>query len=207
MLCECGCGGEVPIAKVTRRGYRAGEPMRFIWGHNTRKQRTTVTWAKCCTCKHNLVAEEFYTNPRTWNGLSPRCKNCARKQAREQHKANRSKILQYQANYRSRPGRRERQRKLRTQWEQLDPWRTQQGKRDRQATRRARQVDQFDEHVDGVVVFERDRGVCGICGEVIDPSYFDLDHVIPLAKGGRHSYANIQLAHPLCNIRKGVRLI
>jgi hypothetical protein len=34
-LCECGCGGEAPIADHTRRdrGYKAGEPVRFIRGH------------------------------------------------------------------------------------------------------------------------------------------------------------------------------
>jgi 5-methylcytosine-specific restriction endonuclease McrA len=28
---------------------------------------------------------------------------------------------------------------------------------------------------------------------------------VPLALGGEHSYANTQVAHPLCNLRKGSR--
>lgn len=32
-----------------------------------------------------------------------------------------------------------------------------------------------------------------------------LDHVIPMSKGGAHSYANTQLAHWLCNVTKGNR--
>lgn len=34
--CQCGCGDLAPIAKLTRRGYRKGEPMRFIQGHHLR---------------------------------------------------------------------------------------------------------------------------------------------------------------------------
>lgn len=35
-LCECGCGGVAPIAKMTSRrdGHIAGQPMKFIHGHN-----------------------------------------------------------------------------------------------------------------------------------------------------------------------------
>lgn len=36
MHCQCGCGGEAPIAKLTRRGYRKGDRMRFIQGHHLR---------------------------------------------------------------------------------------------------------------------------------------------------------------------------
>jgi len=37
-LCECGCGEPSPISAVTsrRRGWVAGEPVRFIPGHNAR---------------------------------------------------------------------------------------------------------------------------------------------------------------------------
>lgn len=62
-------------------------------------------------------------------------------------------------------------------------------------------------------IFERDGWRCGICGEMTDrtreasrdmrPS---LDHVIPLAKGGAHSRANVQCAHWICNSRKGAQL-
>jgi hypothetical protein len=33
-LCQCGCGKPAPIADCTRRGYRKGQPLRFIHGHN-----------------------------------------------------------------------------------------------------------------------------------------------------------------------------
>jgi hypothetical protein len=40
-LCECGCGQPVPIAKETRRGYRKGQPMRFVRGHFSRTADAT----------------------------------------------------------------------------------------------------------------------------------------------------------------------
>ncbi len=38
-LCMCGCGAETPLADRNRpsRGVVAGQPLRFIWGHNPRK--------------------------------------------------------------------------------------------------------------------------------------------------------------------------
>jgi hypothetical protein len=71
------------------------------------------------------------------------------------------------------------------------------------ATRRARKLDQFVEAVDPRVVFERDGGVCGICSEPVDPGRFDVDHIVPLALGGEHSYPNVRVAHPSCNRRRG----
>lgn len=62
------------------------------------------------------------------------------------------------------------------------------------------------EHVDRQVVFERDEGICGICREPVERNDFHIDHVIPLSKGGEHSYANVQVAHPPCNLAKSDRL-
>lgn len=50
-LCECGCGGETPLAKYTHgpRGWKNGEPIRFIYGHfaKTAKRSYTVNEAGC----------------------------------------------------------------------------------------------------------------------------------------------------------------
>jgi 5-methylcytosine-specific restriction endonuclease McrA len=66
--------------------------------------------------------------------------------------------------------------------------------------------EQFVEEVDALVLLERHDGVCGICGHDVDPLDFHIDHVVPLSRGGEHSYTNTQPAHPLCNKRKGARL-
>jgi 5-methylcytosine-specific restriction endonuclease McrA len=79
-----------------------------------------------------------------------------------------------------------------------DPERT----RNRNHARRARFAGQYVERVESLIVLERDDGVCGVCGDDVDPTRFHVDHVVPLSKGGVHAYSNVQVAHPSCNVRK-----
>lgn len=71
--------------------------------------------------------------------------------------------------------------------------------------RRARKRDALVEVVHRSVVWERDEGVCHICQHPADESNWHLEHVIPLAQGGEHSYGNVAVSHPKCNLRKGSR--
>lgn len=59
----------------------------------------------------------------------------------------------------------------------------------------------------------RDGDDCGICGDPIDFALSGrekwgrtVDHVIPRAKGGAHTWGNCQLAHSFCNLSKGATL-
>lgn len=79
--------------------------------------------------------------------------------------------------------------------------------------RRVREQAATVERFDYLEVYERDGWVCGLCGQPVDrkltwpdPKSPSLDHVVPLVAGGEHSRANTQLAHWLCNVRKGARL-
>ena len=60
----------------------------------------------------------------------------------------------------------------------------------------------------------RDGDVCALCGKSVDMKayhmtdngafvahgmYPSIDHIIPLSKGGTHTWDNVQLAHCLCN--------
>lgn len=47
--------------------------------------------------------------------------------------------------------------------------------------------------------------ICGICEQFIE-SKFDVDHIIPLSRGGTNQLDNLQLAHPICNATKKDRL-
>jgi hypothetical protein len=82
------------------------------------------------------------------------------------------------------------------------------------SARRARLKGAFVEAVDPGVVFERDEWTCHICSESIPEDALrtsgagaTIDHVIPLARGGLHSYDNVRAAHWLCNVAKGARLV
>ena len=77
------------------------------------------------------------------------------------------------------------------------------------ARRRARKAGAYVEDVWRSRVYERDGYVCQLCHkavrmdkEVPHSRAPTLDHVIPLAGGGMHEYANVQLAHFICNSRK-----
>lgn len=47
--------------------------------------------------------------------------------------------------------------------------------------------------------------VCGICNRDVPPNDVHIDHIQALANGGAHEESNLQVAHSLCNKRKGAR--
>lgn len=62
-------------------------------------------------------------------------------------------------------------------------------------------------------LLKRDGLRCAICGEQCDvndksygngtgPLYPSMDHIIPIAKGGSHTWNNVQVAHVICNTLK-----
>lgn len=86
--------------------------------------------------------------------------------------------------------------------------------------RRARMKSQLvDNDITLQRLYDRDGGVCYICGRLCDwndsewrdgafyagDSYPSIDHVIALAKGGAHSWMNVRLACRRCNVLKSDR--
>lgn len=71
-------------------------------------------------------------------------------------------------------------------------------------------------------LYKRDKGICYICGKECNPKdikmteegyyiagedYPSIDHVMPIAKGGKHTWDNIRLAHRHCNAVKNDKII
>lgn len=52
-------------------------------------------------------------------------------------------------------------------------------------------------------VYERDGYRCVRCGATDDLS---LDHIVPVSRGGKNDYENLQTMCRPCNVRKGNRL-
>jgi hypothetical protein len=81
--------------------------------------------------------------------------------------------------------------------------------------KRARKYCVEYQHVDALKVFERDGWRCQICGRdtpkdsrgTFRGTAPELDHRIPLSKGGPHTYANTQCACRACNLRKGNKIL
>lgn len=75
----------------------------------------------------------------------------------------------------------------------------------------------IDKDISLDALYKRDGGICHICGKpcrlddyVISEDAFiagnwypSIDHVVPLSKGGEHSWSNVALAHRYCNSIKG----
>ena len=71
---------------------------------------------------------------------------------------------------------------------------------------------EFDNTITLKDLIIRDKGICKICGMPTDETdiknghigrmYPTLDHIIPLSKGGTHTWNNVQLAHMYCNAGK-----
>ncbi len=51
-------------------------------------------------------------------------------------------------------------------------------------------------------IWERDRGLCGICGQPVVLGAMQLDHIIPRSLGGPTTPENLRTAHPTCNNRR-----
>ena len=89
------------------------------------------------------------------------------------------------------------------------------------AKRRARmKVIRYDTGITLEDVYDRDHGVCWLCGElcqwedswsdergnfIAGNRYPSIDHVKALANGGSHTWDNIRLAHRICNTLKGIK--
>ncbi len=70
--------------------------------------------------------------------------------------------------------------------------------------------ERFDSHS----IFERDGWRCQHCNRKTRPTYRvshdlypNLDHIVPVSKGGGHTRANVQLLCRACNLRKRVGLL
>jgi 5-methylcytosine-specific restriction endonuclease McrA len=63
-------------------------------------------------------------------------------------------------------------------------------------------------------VFERDDWTCRICRKPVQqgalvphPKAPTVDHILPLALGGSHTYLNVQTAHFICNSTKSANVV
>lgn len=69
-----------------------------------------------------------------------------------------------------------------------------------------------DKDITLATLYERDKGICYICkrecdwndkeGFAIGKTYPTIEHLIPLARGGKHSWNNVKLACHECNSKK-----
>ena len=81
------------------------------------------------------------------------------------------------------------------------------------ARKKARTNGVYYEYINPLEVFKRDNWHCQLCGKKLNPKHRgtirddapELDHIIPWAQGGEHSYRNTQCTCRKCNQKKGAR--
>lgn len=87
---------------------------------------------------------------------------------------------------------------------------------------RLKNMNRIDRNISLHKLIQRDKGICKICGRQVDindyyytdegyfiagENYPSIDHIIPLAKGGTHTWDNVQLAHRHCNSIKSDKIL
>ena len=56
-------------------------------------------------------------------------------------------------------------------------------------------------------IIQRDNGICQICKKKCQPSEIEIDHIIPVSKGGKTCVGNLQVLCSNCNRSKSNKLI
>jgi 5-methylcytosine-specific restriction endonuclease McrA len=188
---------------------------------------------KCCkVCGIAKPLAEFHRLSRSKDGRQPRCKKCACRLTREWVAQNKERKLAADRAYYA--GNKEKWRAdydrkvTNPEWVEANRARVREwGSKNRERARakareryrrqpeeykqrareyRARKRGATVERVMRADVWERDRGICGICGTAADPTNWHLDHIVPLIRGGAHALGNVQVAHPACNHAKNQKL-
>lgn len=72
-----------------------------------------------------------------------------------------------------------------------------------QARRNARKAGAYIESISYEAVMLRDQGICGLCSRRVPLAELTFDHIVPLSLGGDHTELNLQVAHRVCNTRRG----
>lgn len=156
----------------------------------------------CSQCGVDTPLDEFGRSKSSYTGYTSYCKPCTRVRVAEWRSRNPGYIQPKTPV--------EKSRAWAKRWRQNNPDRA----KANFMAYKARKRRAFVELVSSARVYERDEWVCGICRTPIDrlAEHPDLmsasvDHVIPISRGGKHSMANVQAAHLVCNLRKNNKLM
>jgi len=174
---------------------------------------------KCCSkCGCLLPLSEFYAHSGAAGRLQGYCKKCMCDRIRAYNQTHKEEKQAYDRAYRK--AHREEKRAYDRAYSQAHPekwciyhraYQTAHPEKIRAKSQRhrARKRAVAYERIDDQLVFEQAGYRCAICGRKTRPGYNqyhplypNLDHIIPLARGGPHTWANVQCLCRRCNVRK-----
>lgn len=190
-----------------RHGCRCAECLAAVREYNR-------AWRERNRDKHNARSKAWRENnidKANASAAASRAKNkdAARERGRKWHEANKEK-----ANARSKQWHHDNKERVRAYQHEYRTTRDKEAARIRNVRynndRRSRLREAFVESVDPQAVYARDNWICHICSQQVDSTLrhpnlmrASLDHVVPISKGGKHSYENCACSHVLCNSTKG----
>lgn len=185
---------------------------------------------RCRKCDEEKPLDEFPAEKRNRDGRAGSCRDCERKRNEARYERDRDKFIaralaRYAANpdavkkrarewrknnrdrenagararYAANPGH---FRALGRAWYRSGLERNRALARNKSNKRYAVTKAAFFENVDVQVVWESFDGICHLCGLPADPDGWHVEHVVPIACGGSHSYQNCAVSHPSCNQSK-----
>lgn len=156
---------------------------------------------KCYACKE-MLPEDSFAPDKSRSGsrkVSGKCKPCSLTYQKLRRETNPNARLYHQQYYEAT---KERHQTIMAKWRSENKNKMLQYWHNYKAKQRAN--GPIDEDIDIIALIDRDDGICQICKELCldDPS---IDHIKPVSKGGTHTWDNVQLAHRICNIKKGAQ--
>lgn len=85
--------------------------------------------------------------------------------------------------------------------------------RNRRKDKRLSRNGKPDMSISLIKLYKRDKGICKLCGrrtffvdDYQSDGYPSIDHIMPISKGGKHEWSNVQLAHRGCNDKKSNKI-
>ncbi len=187
---------------------------------------------RCSKCQQPKDLAEFRRHKRGKNGRSADCNTCHSSQNHLYYLDNKDKYRIWRQNYKEqhteavrqqtldwRKSHPERVRQIQTTWRRnnkalqqalIAAWTKAHPEKGAEKTSRYRARKRHAprvEAIDRALIFLRDQWICQLCHRKVQPEKASIDHVIPLSKGGEHTYRNLVLVHRLCNSSKGNRAV
>ena len=151
----------------------------------------------CSKCHEQKPIEQFSRDLRRRDGYVSACKSCCALSAKRWYQANKVKALETSSKWRSLNKLRERETAAAYRKNNAESFRI------KNRNRRAAIANVGGRLSKGIEekLYKLQQGKCTCCGIPLNGKYH-LDHILPLALGGSNHDRNVQLLHPLCNLKK-----
>lgn len=165
---------------------------------------------QCSKCKEIKPLEYFGKDTRSKSGLRSQCKECEKsyEKTRDQNKK-RDYFRKYRQEHR------DVEKNRYENWKENNPEKYK-AYHTRTKLKNRCKVNKYDKDITLEKLYNRDGGTCALCGGLCDYEdyilkgetfiagnyYPSIDHIIPLSRGGSHTWENVQLSHRQCNSKK-----